>query len=252
MANMDEAHSSLSDLSPVFSPLYQQIKVLLLQSLEQGEWHAGEMIPSEVELATRFKVSQGTVRKAIDELTAEKLLVRRQGRGTFVATHQEPINRFRFLRMERDDGVAFRTYSNVLEVRLALPPAHVRDCLQLKAGEQATMISRLLSFEDEPSVFEYIWLPQEMFPDVTMEKLMDYKGGLYGWFEARYNVHMIRAAEHLSAQLANVEVAKHLEVVEDSAVLYIERVSYTYADQPVEMRLGWYRTGAYHYRNELI
>ena len=99
MANVDEA---ATDSSPVFSPLYQQIKALLLQSLEQGEWHAGEMIPSEVDLAVRYKVSQGTVRKAIDELTAENLLVRRQGRGTFVATHQEAVNRFRFLRMEQN------------------------------------------------------------------------------------------------------------------------------------------------------
>src|SRR6201996_4476966 len=69
--------------SPTFSPLYQQIKGLITQSLESGEWKPGEIIPSEVELAARFKVSQGTVRKAIDELAADNLLVRRQGKGTF-------------------------------------------------------------------------------------------------------------------------------------------------------------------------
>jgi GntR family transcriptional regulator len=101
-------------------------------------------------------------------------------------------------------------------------------------------------------VFEYIWLPKVIFTDVTLEKLVNYKGGLYGWFEAEYNVRMIRAVEHLSAQLVNAEVAQKLEVATDSAVLYIERVSYTYADQPVEVRLGWYNTKHYHYRNELI
>jgi DNA-binding transcriptional regulator YhcF (GntR family) len=79
-----------SGVSPTFSPLYQQIKSLITQSLQSGEWKPGELIPSEVELATRFKVSQGTVRKAIDELSAENLVVRRQGKGTFVATHHEP------------------------------------------------------------------------------------------------------------------------------------------------------------------
>ena len=132
MANVDEA---TMDVSPVFSPLYQQIKALLLQSLEQGEWNAGEMIPSEVDLAVRYKVSQGTVRKAIDELTSEKPLVRRQGRGTFVATHQEPVNRFRFLRMQHNDDAEFKTYSNVLDVVEAVPPALVRERLQLKANE---------------------------------------------------------------------------------------------------------------------
>jgi GntR family transcriptional regulator len=72
--------------TPSFSPLYQQIKGLIVRSLQGGEWRPGEAIPSEIELAARYKVSQGTVRKAIDELSAENLLVRRQGKGTFVDT----------------------------------------------------------------------------------------------------------------------------------------------------------------------
>jgi GntR family transcriptional regulator len=75
--------------SPNYRPLYEQIKVLITQSLIQGEWKPGESIPSEFDLAFRFKVSQGTVRKAIDSLANEKILIRRQGKGTFVATHEE-------------------------------------------------------------------------------------------------------------------------------------------------------------------
>ena len=85
--------------SPTFSPLYRQIKALILQSLQRAEWRPGEAIPSELELAAHYKVSQGTVRKAIDELSAEHLLVRRQGKGTFVATHSEARAQFRFLRL---------------------------------------------------------------------------------------------------------------------------------------------------------
>src|SRR5215216_2773816 len=85
--------------APAFSPLYQQIKALITRSLQAGEWRPGEAIPSEIELAARFKVSQGTVRKAIDELAAENLLVRRQGKGTFVATHAEEHVQYRFLRL---------------------------------------------------------------------------------------------------------------------------------------------------------
>ena len=72
-----------------FSPLYQQIKAMLLASLQAGEWQPGEVIPSEFELAARYEVSQGTVRKAIDELTAQNLLIRKQGKGTFGATQHE-------------------------------------------------------------------------------------------------------------------------------------------------------------------
>src|SRR6476620_5704505 len=95
---------SASPPSPALSPLYQQIKTLLLGSLQAGEWQPGQAIPSELELAARFKVSQGKVRKAIDELAAENLLVRRQGKGTFVATHAEEHVQFRFLRLVPDAG----------------------------------------------------------------------------------------------------------------------------------------------------
>jgi len=90
----------------VFLPLYKQIKSLLVQQLDQGEWRPGEPIPSELDLAARFQVSQGTVRKAVDELAAENLLVRRQGKGTFVASHHEPRAQFRFLRLVPDEGEA--------------------------------------------------------------------------------------------------------------------------------------------------
>ena len=92
--------------TPAFSPLYQQIKGLILQSLQQGEWKPGEAIPSEMELAARFRVSQGTVRKAIDELAAENLVTRRQGKGTFVATHAERQVQYRFLKLLPDAGDA--------------------------------------------------------------------------------------------------------------------------------------------------
>src|SRR4029077_13524263 len=91
-------------VTPSFRPLYEQIKILLTQSLVAGEWKPGESIPSEMELAARFRVSQGTVRKAIDELAAENLVVRRQGKGTFVATHAEQHVRYRFLKLMPDSG----------------------------------------------------------------------------------------------------------------------------------------------------
>jgi len=90
--------------APAFSPLYQQIKGLITRSLQAGEWRPGEAIPSEMELAGRFKVSQGTVRKAIDELATDNLLVRRQGKGTFVATHAAQHMPYRFLKLMPDQG----------------------------------------------------------------------------------------------------------------------------------------------------
>src|SRR5690349_15010608 len=88
-----------------FRPLYLQVKDLLVERLDAGHWRPGQAIPSELELSAQYRVSQGTVRKAIDALAADNLLVRRQGKGTFVATHtEEQSSMFRFLRIRRNDG----------------------------------------------------------------------------------------------------------------------------------------------------
>src|SRR4030095_15757730 len=108
--------------SAVFSPLYRQIKELLLRSLDQGEWKPGEMIPSEIELAARFQGSQGTGRKEVAELAAENLLIRRQGKGTFVATHHEPRAQFRFLRIAPEAGEAGAPPSRVFGFSPVWPP----------------------------------------------------------------------------------------------------------------------------------
>src|SRR5262245_22410596 len=124
--------------TPAFSPLYQQIKGLILHSLQAGEWKPGEAIPSEIELAARYRVSQGTVRKAIDELAAENLVVRRQGKGTFVATHAEQHVQYRFLRLMPDtgdldsEGPAQRT---ILECKRVRASAEIARLLQLRSGD---------------------------------------------------------------------------------------------------------------------
>lgn len=121
--------------SPTFSPLYRQIKTLLVQQLQSGEWHPGESIPSETELAARFAVSQGTVRKAIDELAAEHLLVRRQGKGTFVASHDDPRAFFRFLRLIPLNGEIQQAKSIPLECWRAKAGVEAARMLAIKVGD---------------------------------------------------------------------------------------------------------------------
>src|SRR6187397_840245 len=126
--------------APSFRPLYEQIKILLTQSLVAGEWKPGEAIPSEMDLAARFRVSQGTVRKAIDELAADNLLVRRQGKGTFVATHNEDRVQFRFLRLLPDDGDVHPHVSRLLECRRLRAPAEIARQLDLKPADPVVLI----------------------------------------------------------------------------------------------------------------
>lgn len=244
-------HRQLPVHSPTFSPLYRQIRTLITRSLESGEWGPGVMIPSESELAVRFGVSQGTVRKAIDEMAAENLLVRRQGKGTFVSSHNDPRSFFRFLRIAHNDGDLPPMKSVPLECWRAKATADVAAKLGLATGSAIIIVRRLLRFGKEPAVFDEIYLPAELFPDLTLDVLKAGETSLYSLFEGRYGVRMIRADERLRAVVADPLSAEMLKVAEGSPLLLVERVTFTYGEKPVEWRRGFYSTQNYHYHNEL-
>lgn len=236
-----------------FSPLYQQIKQLVLRALDMGEWKPGEVIPSEFELAARFQVSQGTVRKAVDELAAENILIRRQGKGTFVSTHHEPNVRFRFLRLAASEGRTSPTQSHVLSCQRIRANAHAAQQLDLRVGESLIYIRRVLTFDEVPTVVDDIYLPSALFKGLTSTLLEAHKGvPLYGLFETEFGVSMVRAQEQIRAVAASEEIAELLSIKKNTPLLCVDRTSYTYADRPVELRIGFYLTDKYYYRNTLI
>jgi GntR family transcriptional regulator len=237
--------------APAFSPLYQQIRVLMTQSLQRREWSPGDAIPSEQELAIRYRVSQGTVRKAIDELVADHLLVRRQGKGTFVATHAEERVQYRFLRLMPDDGQLRRAQRRFIDCTSQRAGAEVARALHMKAGQNVIRVRRVLSFDDQPVVFDDIWLPGADFKGLSAERLAQYSGPMYALFEAEFGVRMVRAEERLRAVAAGPDEASVLAVTPGAPLLCVERLSLTYGDRPVELRRGLYRTESHHYRNEL-
>ena len=241
-------------LTPAFSPLYQQIKALILQSLQQGEWKPGEAIPSEMDLAARFRVSQGTVRKAIDELAADNLVMRRQGKGTFVATHAEQHVQYRFLKLLPDTGdasVEGPAQRTVLDGRRVRASADVARALALRSGDPVVQARRILSFAGEPTILEDIWLPGQAFKGLTAEQMANYQGPTYAMFELDFGVRMVRAEEKIRAVLADGEQAQLLHTPAGTPLLSVERTAYTYNDVPMELRRGLYRTDTHHYHNEL-
>jgi GntR family transcriptional regulator len=240
--------------TPAFSPLYQQIKGLILQSLQAGEWKPGEAIPSEMDLAARYRVSQGTVRKAIDELAAGNLVVRRQGKGTFVATHAEQHVQYRFLRLMPDEGdldsegPAHRT---ILECKRVRASAEIARLLQLRTGDTLMQARRVLAFQGVPTILEDLWLPGSAFKGLTAEQLAQYQGPTYAMFEVDFGVRMVRAEEKVRAVAADAQAATLLKVEQGTPLLSVERLAFTYNDAPMELRRGLYRTDTHHYRNEL-
>jgi len=196
-------------------------------------------------------VSQGTVRKAIDELATENLVVRRQGKGTFVATHAEEQIAYRFLRLAPDDAKPRGMERHFLDCKRMRAPAPIARALELKGAEGAILVRRTLAQDERPVVLDEIWLPALLFKGLTAERLTDYIGPMYGLFETEFGVRMIRAEEKIRAVAADPSTAAVLGVDEGTPLLSVERLSFTYGDKPVELRRGLYRTDRHYYRNTL-
>jgi GntR family transcriptional regulator len=240
--------------APAFSPLYQQIKGLILQSLQGGEWKPGEAIPSEIELAGRYRVSQGTVRKAIDELAAGNLLVRRQGKGTFVATHAEQHVQYRFLKLVPDSGDLTSegpAQRRIVDCKRLRANAEIARALALRTGDTVLQVRRVLAFAGVPTILEDLWLPGAPFKGLTLERLDEYHGPMYALFETEFGVRMVRAEEKIRAVLPDETQQTLLDVAAGTPLLSVERVAYTYNDTPMELRRGLYRTDSHHYHNAL-
>jgi GntR family transcriptional regulator len=240
--------------TPAFSPLYQQIKGLILQSLQSGEWKPGEAIPSEIELAGRYRVSQGTVRKAIDELASDNLLVRRQGKGTFVATHAEQHVQYRFLKLMPDNGNLDSegpAQREIVDCKRLRATADIARALALRSGDPVLQVRRVLSFAGVPTILEDLWLPGNPFKGLTAERLSTYHGPMYALFETEFGVRMVRAEEKIRAVLPDEAQQALLQVASGTPLLSVERVAYTYNDTPMELRRGLYRTDSHHYHNVL-
>jgi len=240
--------------TPAFSPLYQQIKGLILQSLQSGEWKPGESIPSEMDLAARYHVSQGTVRKAIDELSADNLLVRRQGKGTFVATHAEQHIQYRFLKLIPDSGDLQSegpAQRDIIDCKRLRANAEIARALALRTGDSVLQVQRVLSFAGRPTILEDLWLPGTPFKGLTAERLRQYHGPMYALFETEFGVRMVRAEEKIRAVLPDAAQAALLQVPKNTPLLSVERLAFTYNDVPMELRRGYYRTDSHHYHNTL-
>jgi GntR family transcriptional regulator len=240
--------------TPAFSPLYQQIKGLILQSLQASEWKPGESIPSEMELAARYRVSQGTVRKAIDELASGHLLIRKQGKGTFVATHSEHQVQYRFLKLVPDQGdlnTEGPAQREIIDCKRLRASAEIARALALRSGDTVLQVRRVLSFANVPTILEDLWLPGTPFKGLTAERLADYHGPMYALFETEFGVRMVRAEEKIRAVLPDKAQRELLQLPPNTPLLSVERIAYTYNNTPMELRRGFYRTDTHQYHNDL-
>lgn len=232
-------------------PLYKEVKIRLTRGLATGEWKPGEAIPSESRLAERFNVSIGTIRKAIDDLVADRILLRQQGRGTFVATHTEDRTLFYFFHIIGKDGSHELPVTELLSFRRSRANATEEEQLGLVRGAAVFRIQNLLRLGGKPVIVDDITVPAASFPDLDEDVFGRREGTIYGLYQARYGITVVRSSERISAAHPSERAAALLEIGADTPALAIRRVAYTYDDTPVEYRVSWVNTERHEYLSDL-
>lgn len=237
--------------SPSRAPLYKEVKRSLMKSLAAGEWKPGQAIPSERELAARFQVAIGTLRKAIDELTAENILVRQQGRGTFVAAHNQDRLMFYFFHIVRKNGG--KEYPEVETLSFAKGRADAAESAKLRLERDAPVfrIVNRLSIGGEPVILDRIAIPQRLFPRLTARQFARRPNTIYHLYQTAFAVTVVRSSERLAAVSADGPTAKRLNIAAGTPLLEIRRVALTYNEAPVEYRRSLVHTAHFEYFSEL-
>jgi GntR family transcriptional regulator len=233
------------------NPLYIQIKKRIIESLVSSEWVPGQSIPSEMALAKKYNVSQGTVRKAIDDLAADKILIRRQGKGTFVSTHNEENIQLRFLRLTEKSGKKEQLENKLISFEKEKASNQIAKVLGINTSSTLISIKRLLTFNGKPLILDLIKIPSVSFRGLTSEKVVEKKGSMYRMYETDFGIQMLHADEKIKAVAANKESSSNLNISEGSPLLSVERLSYTYDAKPIEWRLGLCVTLDHYYKTEL-
>jgi GntR family transcriptional regulator len=233
--------------APSGVPIYKEIRRAMLRRLADGAWAPGLAIPSETRLKQEFGVAIGTIRKAVDELVAENILIRQQGRGTFVATHNRDRLLFYFFHIERQDGHKEYPHVHLLDFARGRADARGAARLGLKEGERVLRFRNVLSLEGIKLMLDDITLPERLFPKLTEKRLRERPSTLYNLYQDDYGISVVRTEQRLRAALAPREIARPLELAAGLPMLEIHRVAYAYHDAPVEFRVSHVDTRNHDY-----
>ena len=231
-----------------FRPLYRQVRELLVRRIAEGLWAPGQPIPSEPEIASELGVSQGTVRKALDEMAGENLVVRRQGRGTYVARHDDARILFQFFRIVPDSGGKEFPDSRLTEVAGEGADEEAAAALGVAPGAAVVRLERVRSLAGEVCIAERIVVPAALFPGIAERELPN---NLYELYAAQFGVVVGRASEKLRAVAAGAREAEFLGVAAGTPLLRVDRTAFSIDGKLAEWRISWCRTERVHYLSDL-
>lgn len=229
-------------------PLYLQVRDALAARIATGEWKPTAAIPNEGDLAREFGVSSGTMRKALDLMEGERLLTRRQGRGTFVNDQASDELSVRYSNIHAADGERITGDVNVLEVSQV--PANQAECgrLRLRSDERVWRIKRARLHNGEPFMFEQVSMPAALFPDLAEQKDFPHRIVVLA---QQYRILLGKGEERLSIGAASPAIAEALGLAHGAPILVLDRLVHTLEGRPVEWRLGQGNFADKHYLAEI-
>ena len=236
---------------PLTGPLYKEAKRQMMDALSRGEWPPGDAIPAERRLSERYGISIGTVRKAIDELVAENILIRQQGRGTFVATHNRDRMMFYFFHVAPIEGAKEYPEVGFLSFARGKADRAVADALELVAGEPVFRVRNLLRLAGRPAIVDDLTLPVARFASLTERQFRTRPSTIYNLYQEAFGISVVRTSERLRAVVADAETAHLLDLAPGAPLLSIRRVALGYNDVPVEYRVSQVDAAHFEYWNEI-
>ncbi len=232
-------------------PLYRVVKRSLLTAIESGHCPPGETLPSETEIAGAMGVSIGTLRRAVDELAAEHILVRRQGRGTFVATHNTDRFLFQFFHVERADGLREAPLVDLVSFERLRADDEPAEALQLRTGDPVIQIENRLRLQGSAVIYDRLTLPSSLFKGLTEKRFRERPGTIYQLYQSDFGISVLRAQERARAVAADRNAVRVLSLPHGQPVMQVQRTALTFGDRPVEHRISIINTAHHDYVNLL-
>ena len=229
--------------------LYAAVRARVVDRLQSGHWSPGDRIPTETQLATEFGVGIGTIRRAVGELVAEGVLVRRARLGTTVARHTDEHSFDLYFSFVDAAGKPVKLTSQLLSFKKERAGPEVGAALRIERGARVARIENLRLLHGVPLMLDRLWLPLDRFTELSAEVFAARTGSVYGFYQEHYGISVVRIVEDLGACVADAGLARSLDLAVDDPLLRIQRTAFSYNDAPVEYRHRFVNSAGCQYRN---
>ena len=227
------------------SPLYMQVARKLIQDLREGRYQVDQALPSERLLSEQLDVSRVTARKAIDQLVEQGLVVRRRGSGNYVAPRiEQPLSNLSSF-SEQLQQRGYKPGSQWLSRAVVVAAADEQLALGLSTNAKVARLERLRLADDVVMAYEVSVIPSTVLPDPE-----SVGNSLYEHLALSGHLP-VRALQHIRAMNAGAELARRLDIPENTAVLFITRVGYLESGQAVELTHSYCRSDHYDFVAEM-